>query len=155
MIVGRDAGLLQLTSFLITELSEGNADLHAEFADFANRFEHGVESAVAGFHSFPCGSHTETGGATFACFPGQGKDIVTSHELPGLDPGIVTCALCAVGAILAAPPGFHAQQSAELDCILVPVLELNRAGTLDEIKKRAAVDILKLGEGDGLIAHGG
>ena len=72
MIVGSDTSLLELTGFFITELPEGDADLHAELADFADCFEHRVEAAISRFHSFPGGSHAEAGGSAIACLLCQG-----------------------------------------------------------------------------------
>jgi hypothetical protein len=85
-----------------------------------------------------------------ACLLGQRKNLVAAHEFAGLDAGLVAGALRAVGAILTASPGLHAQQGAELDIVLVPILEMDRTGTLDEIEEGGTVDFLQLGDGDGM-----
>ena len=155
MIVGGHACFLELASLLVTELAEGDADLHAELAHLADGLEHRLETAVAGFHTLPRRAHAEAGGAALAGLLGKRKDLVASHELSGLHAGVIAGALGAVGAVLAASARLHAQQGAELDIILVPILQMDRAGALDQVEKRAAVDLFKLGHGDGVCgAHG-
>ena len=153
MIVRGDTCLLELAGLFVAELAEGDTDFHPELADLADGFEHGVEAAVARLHPFPCGTHAEARGAALPGLFGHGEDVIAGHEFPGLDSGIVAGALGAVGAILATPSGFHTQQRTELNIVLIPVLQMNGARTLEEVEERGAVDFLDLGNGDGMSAH--
>jgi hypothetical protein len=57
--------------------------------------------------------------------------------------GLVVGTLRAVAAILAASPGLHAQEGAELDFVLFPKFQMNPAAFLNEIEKRTAIDLFE------------
>ena len=155
VVVGGDAGILQLAGLLIAELAESHTDLHAELADLTNGLEHRVKAGIPRLHPLPGGSHAEACRAALSGLLGYRQDLGATHELAGLDSRVVARALGAVGAILTATACLDAQQSAELNVVLIPVLQMDGARLLDEIEEGRAIDFLETGEGDGVrCAHG-
>ena len=144
VVVGGEAGVLEFAGFDVAELAERDADFHAEFADLADGFEHGVELGIAVANAFPCGSHAEAGGAVFAGGLGDGHDLIDGHEAFFFEPGVVVGALGAVAAILAAAAGLHAEECAKLDLVFRPEFEKNTPTFLDEIEEGTVVDLLEI-----------
>ena len=101
MIVSGDTGFLKLACFLVAQLTQGDADLHAELADFADCLQHRLKTAVARFDPFPRCAHTKAGGAVFTGLPGKWHHIFAAHEFLGFDSRLVTGALSTVRTVLA------------------------------------------------------
>ena len=59
MVVGRDPRLFELAGFVVIELAEGHADLHAELAHLANGLEHGLEATVTRANTLPRRAHAK------------------------------------------------------------------------------------------------
>ena len=146
VVVGGHAGGFELLRGLVGELAECNADLHAELADFADGFENGIEGVGPFADAFPSRAHAEAGRAVGPGAAGDLQDFVCGHEVFSVDACLVAGALGAVGAILAATPRFDAQEGAELDFVVLPMLEVDVAGLLDKVKKRLGMELLKLVE---------
>ena len=158
MVVGGEAGFLELARLVVAELAEGDADLHAELRNLADGFEHGFEFAIAFADAFPGGAHTEAGGAVFLGALRDREDLIAGHERLFFESGIVVGALGAVAAILAATAGFHAEQGAKLDFVFRPEFQEHAAAFLDEVEEGAAVGLLELRKGGlhaGVFSGGG
>src|SRR5208283_4610768 len=91
-------------------------------------------------------AHAKAGRAVGLGAAGNVQDFIGGHEMFGADTRLVAGALGTVGAILAAAAGFDAQEGAELDFVILPMLEVDVAGLLDKVKKRLGIELLKLVE---------
>jgi len=65
------------------------------------------------------------------------------HQAFGWNTRLVTGALRAVGAILAATASFDAKERAKLDFVIRPMLQINGPRLLDQVKKRLSINLLK------------
>jgi hypothetical protein len=74
VVVGRQAGFLELPSLLGVQHAEGGADLHAHAPDLLDHFEDALEAGLAAVKVPPCCAHAEPGGSSglgLARFPGH------------------------------------------------------------------------------------
>ena len=143
VIVGGEAGLLELAGLNVSELAEGHADFHAKLGHFAHGFDHGFKFRVAIAHALPCGSHAEARGAIRPGALGHRKYLCGAHEGFFLEARIVVGALSAVAAILAAAASLHAEQGAELDFVFRPEFEKYPAAFLNQVEEWAVVNFFE------------
>ena len=108
MIISSDAGIFKLTSRLIGELPEGDANFHAELFHITNNVQDRFKLSLSLFDPFPSGSHTKASRPGVFGVSGFRENRLPIHQTFRLHPGIVAGTLGAVAAVLAASPGLNA-----------------------------------------------
>ncbi len=143
VVVGGEAGFLELAGLDVTELAEGNTHFHAKLADLAHGLEHHFKLRVAVADALPCRTHAEAGRAIFPRRASHGQNLVHRHEALFFQACVVVRALGAITAILAATAGLYAKQRAKLDLVFRPELQKNPAAFLNEIEEGTVVDLFE------------
>src|ERR1700675_2813097 len=87
VIVSRDSGVLELARFDRSNFAEGNANFHAEPADFTNRLNHTLKLFRAIAHPAPGRAHAESRGALRASALRGGKDFFDRQQFLALESG--------------------------------------------------------------------
>ena len=145
VVVGGDAGFLELAGFDGGQVAEGDADFDAELGDVADDVQDMLELGLAVADAAPGRAHAEPGGAVVdGCF-GCGHDLAFFHQRGERQFAAVAGALGAVAAVFGAAARLDRQERAELDLIHFPMFQVDAAGLLDEGEKGLFVDALKLG----------
>ncbi len=150
VIVGGDAGLLELAGCLVGQLPQGHAHLHAEFFHVPDNLENGCKLGLSLADALPGGPHAEAPGSGSLGLTGLGEDGLAIHQPFGFHAGVVAGALGTVGAVLAASAGLDAEEAAKLNPFAFPPMgPLRFPGLFQQIEKGLAINSRKFGESFG------
>lgn len=136
VIVGCDAGGFELPGGGWRQRTERDANFQAKLTDRPDDFENGFELPGAFTDAFPRGPHAEARRTAAFGAARHRQDFVKAEQFFRFHVGVIPGTLGAVRAIFAASPGLEADQCAKLDFVVFPVLEINLAGLLDQVKQR-------------------
>lgn len=115
VVVGSQAGVLELLGLVLVDHAEGHADLHAHRAHARDHLLDVFEACLAAAHVAPGGAHAEPGAAVVLGDAGGLEYVVDGAHLGGFEAGAVPGGLCAVRAVFAAAAGLDVHQRTHLD----------------------------------------
>jgi len=144
VVVGVQAGRAQPLGLLGRQHAEGDAGLEPLGLHLGHHLQDLLERWAV-FDLAPGRPHAEPGGAHFAGAPGRGEHLVHAQQLLAIDRGLVVGRLRAISAVFRAAAGLHAEQRAQLQLALGMMLEVDRAGPVDQLEQRQVVDRADLG----------
>src|SRR5205085_2601348 len=134
------AGGLEFRRFVVADFTEGNADFHAELADFAHDFEHALEFLSAVVYSAPGCPHAKTCRSLCPRLFGSRSNPLQRKQIFAFDAGSVMGTLRAISAILAASTGLDAKQRTTLHRFAAPMFQMNRARSRNQIKEKPVIE---------------
>jgi hypothetical protein len=108
VIIGRDAGILELAGRLIGQLAQRDTNLHAELLHVPDNIENRFKLGFSFPDSFPSGSHAKASGPRGLGLPSLGENVLAFHQPFGFYSGAISGALGAVTAVLTTAPGLDA-----------------------------------------------
>ena len=115
VVVGSEAGVLELAGLLSIDHAESDAGLHAQGAHALDHLGDVLEVGLAAAHVAPGGAHAEARAAVLLCDAGSLEHRLDVDHLGGLEPRAVARRLGAVAAVLAAPARLDVHEGAHLD----------------------------------------
>lgn len=115
VIVRRQPGLLELLGLRQVDHAEGDTALHSQVLDALDHLLDVAQVCLAPAHVTPRSTHAEACASVLLCDTSSGEDGTDLNHLRGLEAGVVTRGLCAVGAVLAATASLDVDERAHLD----------------------------------------
>ena len=141
VVVGSEAGLLELLGLLGVQHAKGAADLKAHAVDATDHVEDVSEGVLLVAQLAPRGAHAEAGGTSLLGPPGGLEDLLHLHGGGGLDEGLVAGGLGAVRAVLHATAGLDGEEGALLHFGGIPVHAMDGRGAVHELVEGELVDL--------------
>jgi len=122
VIISGDSRGFEFPRFYEPDLTQRDANFHAELAHFMNDLQDALEFVRTVSDTAPRRAHAKSRRALCTRAPGRGHDMLKRQQIFAFDAGRIMSRLCALSAIFAASASLDAEQATTLHLFAAPML---------------------------------